>query len=429
MAKGKGIRWWMSAAVWAAAMPMALAGKMLVGDYLGNKVYVFDDANGRLLRVAAQGGGLDRPLGVQFGPDGLCYVASYRSNQIKRYNSAGQFVDNYASTPKPHGLAFFGNDLIVANHSNGTVSRLGGVQWVSPVRSRSYNAVQIRDGRIFVSYGGALGAGIEEFDPATGASRGDFLSAGPGITDLQGFAWCYDGRLFAATGNDRFVRTFDGDSGAPLETMRVIGNAPTSVRFASSGELVTAGWGENNVRMYSPSAGSFMRSLQTAQAGLQQPWYVERMSPTVECRMVFAGWLGSSLPANEVRVSFSYHGSSSSLVSYTVPIQANGRFDVPSPQFLGEYDMWLKVGSFLSNVQTVDTRDAQLSTATFTLQPGDADGSNTIDADDYSIVVKSMGTSQGSFGFDSRADLNGDGVVSAEDVALVANAFGLQGNN
>jgi sugar lactone lactonase YvrE len=54
--------------------------------------------DGQFLGVAAAGNGLTRPYGNAFGPDGNLYVASFRSNQILRFNgTTGAFIDVFAS--------------------------------------------------------------------------------------------------------------------------------------------------------------------------------------------------------------------------------------------------------------------------------------------------------------------------------------------
>ncbi len=54
--------------------------------------------SGKFLGVAAVGGGLTRPYGNAFGPDGNLYVSSFRTNQILRYNGrTGAFLGVFAS--------------------------------------------------------------------------------------------------------------------------------------------------------------------------------------------------------------------------------------------------------------------------------------------------------------------------------------------
>ncbi|SRR5579883_1601399 len=59
---------------------------------------------GQFLGVAASGGGLIRPYGNAFGPDGNLYVSSFRTNQILRYDgTTGAFLGVFASDNN-HGL-------------------------------------------------------------------------------------------------------------------------------------------------------------------------------------------------------------------------------------------------------------------------------------------------------------------------------------
>ncbi|MBW4471328.1 MAG: PEP-CTERM sorting domain-containing protein [Stenomitos rutilans HA7619-LM2] len=74
------------------------------GLNLFNAAYPQDSAvlryslTGEFLGVAASGGGLTRPYGNAFGPDGSLYVSSFRTNEILRYDSiSGAFLGVFAS--------------------------------------------------------------------------------------------------------------------------------------------------------------------------------------------------------------------------------------------------------------------------------------------------------------------------------------------
>lgn len=404
------------------------AGGMIVGDYLGNKVALIDDERGTYIRTLASGGPLDRPLGVAFGPNGYLYVASYRSNQILRYNENGQFVDVFLSTPKPHGIAFINDDLVVSNHSNGTLTRVGAISWVSQPKARFYHSVVVRDGRVFASFNSNSGGGVEEFDGNSGASRGDLIPVSRGLQDVQGFAWGYDGILYATSSNNTRLFRFNGDTGAPLGSMRVTGGAPLGVRFNSGGAIVSTSFGSTAIVQHSPMNQSYMGQLLAQNSIFSQPWYLERMNPTLECRLQFEGWQGANNPNPSVLVEFRRANSPLSISTQLVTMKANGRFDINSPAYLAEYDIWVKSGNFLSKVVRVDTRDSSRSFPVFVLRNGDGDGSNVVDSADFKLVNQAFGKSSGEPGYDPAADLNGDGEVGPADITWVSTNFGKQGD-
>jgi sugar lactone lactonase YvrE len=92
---------------------------------------------GEFLGVAASGNGLTRPYGNAFGPDGNLYVASFRSNEILRFNgTTGAFIDVFASDNNggfgvldglngPNGL-LFGPDGSLYVTTEGTVNKPDG---------------------------------------------------------------------------------------------------------------------------------------------------------------------------------------------------------------------------------------------------------------------------------------------------------------
>jgi len=68
------------------------------GTNTGNSAVLrFNLKTGEYLGVMASGGGLNRPYGYAWGPDGMLYVASFQSDQILRYDGeTGDFVDVFA---------------------------------------------------------------------------------------------------------------------------------------------------------------------------------------------------------------------------------------------------------------------------------------------------------------------------------------------
>lgn len=53
-------------------------------------------------------------------------------------------------------------------------------------------------------------------------------------------------------------------------------------------------------------------------------------------------------------------------------------------------------------------------------KPGDLNSDSTVDCSDLAIVRASFGKRSGQFGFDLRADTNGDNIVNVRDLAFVS---------
>lgn len=407
---------------------IADASRVLVGDFAQNRVVVVNEFTGRIERVAASGSQLQGPLGMTFGRDGYLYVASYRTNSILRFDDRGQFVDTFVTTPFPHGLTRLGEDLLVSNHRAGTISRIGSTSWTSLASlTRWYHAVVVRQGRVFASFNEAAGGGIEEFDPATGASLGDLLSPAIGLRDVQGFAWGSNGWLYVASSRTNRVHMFDNPAQPPFSSILSANGEPLAVRFGASGDLLLSGWGSNRVGVYSPGRRVLVRDVVSSAGGLSQPFYMDRLNPSIEGRIRLSNFVGSVLPFNDVTVEIRERGQTTSLQTFVVPVRPDGRFWVQTPAAQGEFDICIKAGPYLSQVRTVDTSDSSQSFPVYNLVSGDVDSSNVVDALDYRVMVAANGSSVGDPRYRSNADINGDGTVNHADFAIFAANFGQAG--
>ncbi len=101
-------------------------------DAASSAVLRFRADTGEPAGAFAQGGGLLRPYGIAFGPDGMLYVSSFRTDQLLRYDAAtGDFVDVFAEGDAmpgglngPNGLVF-GPDGMLYVTTQGSVAVSG----------------------------------------------------------------------------------------------------------------------------------------------------------------------------------------------------------------------------------------------------------------------------------------------------------------
>ncbi len=76
------------------------AQELFVGSVLSNEILRYNGRTGAFIDafVTAGSGGLEKPAGLVFGPDGNLYVGSVVTNEVLRYDgTTGAFIDAFVS--------------------------------------------------------------------------------------------------------------------------------------------------------------------------------------------------------------------------------------------------------------------------------------------------------------------------------------------
>jgi sugar lactone lactonase YvrE len=125
-------------------------------------IYRFDGQSGALIDKFASGGELFRPYGMAFGPDGLLYVSSFRSDKILRYNaSTGDYVDVFAQRDAqqndgatglngPNGLLFGPDGKLYVTTQGSVADSEGNLDFAFPSQVLRYD-IATGKGEVFIS--------------------------------------------------------------------------------------------------------------------------------------------------------------------------------------------------------------------------------------------------------------------------------------
>ena len=196
-------------------------------------VFVGDNPN----TAVDETGGLYRPYGADFGPDGNLYVSSFLSDQILRYNGkTGQFIDVFASGNQQAGGLNGPNGLLFAPDGNlyvttqGSVAKNGEADFSAGLPSQvlRYN-LQTRQSSVFAS-------------PEVSPNGAGFIS----LLGMQ--IGPKDGDLYVSDfAND--IRRYNLKTGALVNTFSTnyTGTSPSNnftgnLAFSPNGKLYTVGF-------------------------------------------------------------------------------------------------------------------------------------------------------------------------------------------
>ncbi|MFM7408588.1 MAG: hypothetical protein ACKO3K_18505 [Cuspidothrix sp.] len=203
-------------------------------------VFIGDNPNTNL----DESGGLIRPYGVAYGPDGNFYVSSFLSDQILRYNgTTGAFIDIFAQgngqaggLNGPNGLLFIDGSLYVT--TQGSIAK-----------------TDINTGEISADFSAGLPSQILRYDSLiAGSTPTVFATPQPstdsfGFVSLLGLTVGKDGDLYVSDfAND--IRRYNLETGELVDTLSTnyTTNTPPSnnfignLAFAPNGDLLTVGF-------------------------------------------------------------------------------------------------------------------------------------------------------------------------------------------
>jgi DNA-binding beta-propeller fold protein YncE len=217
------------------AAPEAYGSDLLAASWSVNAVVRFDAVSGAYEGVFASGGGLNRPSGLAFGPDGDLYVSSFSTSSVLRYDGrTGAFRDVFV----PSGAAGL---------------NLPGTLIFRP------------DGFLYVltTYDG----GVLRFDAATGQFHDVFIPPGSaGVNSSTFMTFGPDGDLYLTSRYSHEVIRFSGQTGRFVNVAAGYVNQPQGVTFGHDGNLLVAEWRTgsplppDSIQRYTPQ-GAYLGDL------------------------------------------------------------------------------------------------------------------------------------------------------------------------
>lgn len=146
-------------------------------------------------------------------------------------------------------------------------------------------------------------------------------------------------------------------------------------------------------------------------------------------RVIFRDLAGGAIPEDRATIEFRLPGQTVPVATRVADLDEYGRYFIPSPDPVGNYDVSVKVGHWLRKTIRVDTAPRSvISNVILRMANGDVDGDNEVGIGDYAILSAAYGTEFGDSGFSAMADLNEDLGVDVADYAILSANYGTQGD-
>ncbi|MBA4374081.1 MAG: hypothetical protein C0402_14615 [Thermodesulfovibrio sp.] len=286
----------------------AAAGDLLVADETNIKLYNGTTGAFGGVFVAAGSGGLSRPLGMTYGPDGKLYVSSYDNDRVIRYNGkTGAVIGDFVAAGSggldgPLNLTF-GPDgnLYVISYNNNKLLRYNGttgafIDEFVPQDGTLLGPIDLAfspGGDLYVSSSGSLGSGllysiVSTYNGANGTFLGSLdigclVNPDTGCLDgPQGLVFGPDGDLYISSYYKSSVVRYDLNTSATLGAFASGISLPAGLVFGPDNNLYVSVYGADKVSRFNGATGAYIDDFVVAgSGGLNLPTFLTFTPPLV----------------------------------------------------------------------------------------------------------------------------------------------------
>lgn len=249
-------------------LPLGLAfgpdGHLYVISWVTDQVYRFNGETGEFIDIFADDINLDEPTDLTFGPDNHLYVSSSETDQILRFNgTSGTFVDVFAqhmNLDGPQTIVFGSDDLLyVVSGETHQILRFDSMGTFVDVFAEG-NGLDSPvgmafgpDSNLYVSSRGATSQ-VLRYNGTTGEFIDVFTKNG-GLIDPFNIAFGPNGDLYVSNGGftDRVTR-FDGETGEFIDhfvpSRRGGLEFPAGLAFGPDGNFYVSSWNTDKILRY-----------------------------------------------------------------------------------------------------------------------------------------------------------------------------------
>jgi streptogramin lyase len=260
---------------------------LLLTSGITDSLFRFEATDGSFTQEFANGSGINSPVDIEIGLDGLIYATGFASDDIRRYDATtGAFIDTFVAAGSgglnsPSRLAWGGDGhLYVTSMNTSEVLRFNGTTgaFIDAFVSSGSGGLNQPDGIAFGGDGNLYVASdvtgeILRYDGTTGTFIDQFVNVGStGFTDIT---FGPDGHLYVSNVPANKVQRFDGSTGAYIDDFVTAGsggiNGTAGLNFGPDGHLYVVGWNSDDVFRYNGSTGVFIDVFVPSGTGQDAP--------------------------------------------------------------------------------------------------------------------------------------------------------------